>query len=301
MLFSEKNESGQLTAAQARKLRNRNRAWTRAAVQAVFFVSMPGAFVAGFNGIKYIFRQIGSGGVLEMNSFVLSLIGLAAFTILFGRFFCGYLCAFGTLGDLTYWLSGLFQAKILKRKRQFSLPKKVFPILQKLKYLNLAFIVAVTALGMAGSLQGTSAWDVFSRLTALRLPADGYRIGILCLVLVVIGMALQSRFFCQFLCPLGAFFAVLPMLPFAQLRRDPEKCLPRCNACRNQCPVDLKLEKDGFRNGECISCEKCAGICPRDNLRYSANAVVKSEFLFTLLRAALFFALGTWLGFCRFL
>ena len=301
MPFFGKKETGQLTAAQARKIRNRNRTWTRAAVQALFFVSMPGAFVAGFNGIKYIFRQMGSGGVLEINSFVLSLLGLSLFTILFGRFFCGYICAFGALGDFVYWISGLAQGKILKKKKQFSLPKKYVPILQKLKYLNLIFIVLMTALGLMNSLQGTSPWDVFSRITAFMPPADGYLIGIISLIAILVGMALQSRFFCQFLCPLGAFFAILPMLPFAQLHRDPDNCLPRCNACRNLCPADIKLEPDGRRNGECISCEKCVGICPKNNLTYHpASAIFKKEIWFVVFRAALFFAMGVWLGLCRF-
>ena len=48
----------QLSAGQERKRRNRRRSLTRAAIQLLFFVSMPGADVAGFNGIKYIFRQL---------------------------------------------------------------------------------------------------------------------------------------------------------------------------------------------------------------------------------------------------
>lgn len=301
MPFSKKQEAGQLTAARERVIRNRKRAWTRAAVQALFFLSMPGAFVAGFNGIKYIFQQIGSGGVLEINSFVQTLIALSVFTILFGRFFCGYICAFGALGDFVYWISGLVQTKLLKKKKQFSLPKKYVPILQKLKYLNLVFIVFMTVFGLMNSLQGTSPWDVFSRLTAFKPPADGCLIGILSLIVILSGMLLQSRFFCQFLCPLGAFFAILPILPFAQLHRNPENCLPRCSACRNLCAADIKLEPDGNRNGECISCEKCVGICPRNNLTYRpAAAIFKKEIWFVLFRAVLFFAMGAWLGLCRF-
>ena len=82
-------------ASVKRRTANRNRALVRAAVQVLFFVTMPGAFVAGFNGIKYIFRTMGSGSVLEINSFAMVLIGLGGFTVLFGRFFCGYICSFG--------------------------------------------------------------------------------------------------------------------------------------------------------------------------------------------------------------
>ena len=298
--IAEKKEPTRMSAAQKRKLANRNRAVTRAVIQAVFFLSMPGAFVAGFNGIKYIFRQVAVGGVLERNSFVTVLIGLTIFTIVFGRFFCGYVCSFGALGDLVYWLSGLFQKKVLKRRRQISIPVKLIPYLQKLKYLNLAFILAMTALGWIGALKGTSAWDVFSQLTALRLPDWSFRIGILSMILILIGMCIQSRFFCQFLCPMGAYFAILPVLPFMPLRRSPLNCLKGCSACRRTCPVDLKLEPDGFRNGECISCERCVGVCPKDNLGYSASIIFKREIFYVLFRAAVFFAVGVYTGCCRF-
>ncbi len=288
-------------ASVKRKTANRSRALTRAAVQVLFFVTMPGAFVAGFNGIKFIFRQMGTGSVLELSSFVMVLIGLAGFTVLFGRFFCGYVCSFGALGDFIYWLSGLFQKKLLKRKKQVSLPLRAVTVLQKLKYLNLAFIVLMTAAGLMDSLHGTSPWDVFSRFTALKLPTADYLPGIICLIVIIIGMAVQSRFFCQFLCPLGAFFAVLPILPTAILHRDEPNCITGCSACKNNCPVGLKLERDGFRNGECISCEKCTCVCPKNNLKYPSAVLFKNNIIYVLVRAAVFFGLGVWLGLCRFL
>ncbi|MDY4971725.1 MAG: 4Fe-4S binding protein, partial [Lachnospiraceae bacterium] len=88
----------------------------RAAIQLLFFISMPSAFVAGFSGVKYIFTQIGTGSALEKNSFLLVLAGLAVFTILFGRYFCGYICAFGTMGDFVYWISGMVQKKLFQKK-----------------------------------------------------------------------------------------------------------------------------------------------------------------------------------------
>lgn len=300
MFFQKEKDGKPLQASVKKKIRNRNRALLRAALQAVFFVSMPGSFVAGFNGIKYIFRQMGTGGILEVNSFSMVLIVLAAFTVLFGRFFCGYVCAFGALGDFIYWLSGLFQKKILKKRKQFAFPKKLLPFLQKLKYFNLVFIVLMIASVKMEKFKGTSPWDVFSQLTALKLPGAEYLIGILCLVAIMIGMAFQSRFFCQFICPLGAFFAILPILPFAYLHRDAPNCIKGCNACKNNCPVGIKLETDGFLNGECISCEKCTGICPKTNIGYPMKVIFRNEIVFVLFRAAVFFVLGVWLGLCRF-
>ena len=237
-------EKKPLTAAQKKQRTLKHRAWLRAAVQLMFFIAMPGAFVAGFNGVKQLFLRIGHGEVLQLDSFTLSLLGLCGFTILFGRFFCGHVCAFGSLGDGVWWLSGLVQKKLLHRKKQFQLPEKAVRRGQKVKFVVLAVIVGLCTAGVYSRLTGWSPWEVFSRLTALRTPPAGFGLGIALFVLILIGMAVQPRFFCQFLCPMGAVFALLPVLPFAQLHRDGENCIPGCSACAHRCPVDLKLRAE---------------------------------------------------------
>ena len=293
-------EQKPLDAAQQRQQDLRRRALLRAAVQAVFFFAMPGAFVAGFAGVKGIFQRIGAGEVLRADSFALSLLGLCGFTILFGRFFCGYVCAFGSLGDFVYWLSGLVQKKLFHRKKQFTLPEKALRVGQWFKYLLLAFLVFLCAAGREDAFSGTSPWVVFSRLTALRTPAASYAVGVALFVLILIGMALQPRFFCQCLCPMGAVFALLPVLPFAQLHRDVEQCIPGCNTCANRCPVHLKLDDESLRSGECIACEACVGTCPKSNISRWDLTLAKNFWLPTLGKTAVFFVMGVCLGFCRF-
>ena len=72
----EKTQAKPLTAAQQRQRDKKHRTWLRAGVQLFFFVTMPGAFVAGFSGVKQIFLHIGAGEVLSADSFTLSLLGL---------------------------------------------------------------------------------------------------------------------------------------------------------------------------------------------------------------------------------
>ena len=296
----EQTEKKPLTAAQKRRREQRARIWFRAALQAVFFVSMPGAFVAGFAGAKQLFQRIGTGEVLRLDSFTLSLIGLCGFTILFGRFFCGFVCAFGSLGDLVYGLSGLFQKKLLGRKKQFRLPEKAVRYGQGIKYLILVLILTLCTLGMYSRLSGADPWEVFSLLTALRIPAAKYSAGILLLAMILVGMALHPRFFCQFLCPMGAVFSLLPVLPAAQLHRKAEQCIPGCNACAGNCPVSLKLDGQSLRSGECIACEACTGVCPKGNISRWDLRLLKSFWLPVLAKAVLFFGMGVCLGFCRF-
>ena len=258
----EKTQAKPLTAAQQRQRDKKRRTWLRTGVQLFFFVSMPGAFVAGFSGVKQIFLHIGAGEVLSVDSFTLSLLGLCGFTLLFDRFFCGYACAFGSLGDAVWALSGLIQKKLFHRKKQLRLPERAVLLGQKVKYLLLAWLVALYVTRQEKMLTGASPWEVFSRLTALHL---------------------------------------LPVLPFARLHRQSDGCIPGCNACKQQCPVCLKLEETSLRSGECIACEACVGTCPKQNIHRWDTTLCKRLWLPVLGKALLFFLLGCWLGFCRFI
>ena len=118
---------------------------------------------------------------------------------------------------------------------------------QKLKYLILAAIVVLCALNCYSALGIWSPWEAFSLLTALRLPQEGSGVAVLLLVLIVVGMALQERFFCQFLCPMGAVFSLLPILPFGQLRRAADRCPSGCELCKRRCPVSVRMDEDNLR------------------------------------------------------
>ena len=294
------SEKKPLTAAQQHQQAKKCRALLRAALQVFFFFSMPGAFVAGFNGVKLLFQRIGAGEVLQADSFTLSLLGLCGFTLLFGRFFCGYVCAFGGLGDAVYALSSLIQKKLFHRRAPFRLPERAVRYGQWIKYALLAFIAGLCAAGIYDKTTGTSPWEVFSRLTALRLPPEGFGVGIALFLLILLGMALHPRFFCQFLCPMGAVFALLPVLPCSLLHRNAENCIPGCSACARRCPVGLKPDAASLRSGECIGCEACVDTCPRGSLSRPALDPARHFVLSALVRAALFFGMGVCLGFCRF-
>ena len=90
-------------------------AYLRAAIQLVFFLFLPSAFTTAFSGIKSVLTQIGAGNPIAWSSFLTVLLALCAYTIVFGRFFCGYACAFGTLGDAVHSLY-LFLCKKCKKK-----------------------------------------------------------------------------------------------------------------------------------------------------------------------------------------
>ena len=71
----------------------------RAAIQLIFFIAAPSLFSTAFAGVKSIFLAIGGQQSVTWNSFLDITALLLIITILFGRHFCGYACAFGSLGD----------------------------------------------------------------------------------------------------------------------------------------------------------------------------------------------------------
>lgn len=270
--------------------------WLRAVIQLLFFVFLPSAFTAVFNGVKYIFTQIGNGDVIEITAFVSALIVLCVFTIIFGRFFCGFACAFGALGDAVHAL----YVKVCKKlkKKPIKLPAACRKWMMCMKYVMLAGIVILCYCGLYGNLKGTSPWDVFSMAHAGNFRFAGYGLGIVFLFLIIVGMAVEERYFCKFFCPMGAVFAMLPTLPFFTLKRDRENCLKGCKGCTNNCPVSLELpeEKSLEVCGDCFQCQKCIDVCPKGNVHCGIKKLKGNEFWFTIVRAVILFAILIWAG-----
>lgn len=285
-----------MAAKMTKQKRNKIRQYVRAAIQLLYFIFFPSVYTASFNGVKYIFTQIGAHQKVEITSFVAVFIALCIYTIIFGRFFCGFACAFGAFGDALRAIY-VFACKKLKKK-QIKIPAQAAKYLSVVKYIILAAIVILSWAGVYGNLQGTSPWDVFSMLHAGNFRLDSYVVGIIMLLLIMIGMCLQERFFCRFLCPMGAVFALLPTLPFFTLKRDRGNCLKGCSACERTCPSGIGLPTDGSLavSGDCFMCQKCTNVCPKTNIHTGIKVIRGNEEWFSIIRAAILLGICVWLG-----
>ena len=120
-----------LTAKDRKKLHT----WLRALIQLLYFLFIPSVYTAAFAGVKYIFTQIGAGEKIAMTSFVTVLLVICLYTMVFGRFFCGFACAFGAFGDALHALYTKACKKM--KKKPVKIPEKAVGILSYMKYLVL--------------------------------------------------------------------------------------------------------------------------------------------------------------------
>ena len=233
------------------KKRQRKIRLIRAGIQLLFFIFAPALFSTAFAGVKSVFQAIAAHQAISWNSFLDVTAVLLVVTCLFGRHFCGYACAFGSLGDALYELTVFIRQKVFHKKGRHGYSEKAIRILQKVKYIWLLVLLV----------------SIPVSYTHLRAHGAAYKVGIVLLLLIMIGMCTQERFFCQFLCPMGAIFAIMPIAPSALFNRDRSTCPAKCGACKKRCPAHLDIDGDTLLSGECICCHACQGICPKKNIR----------------------------------
>ncbi len=249
--------------AQKAKLTRRQR-WC---IQGMFFLLAPSSFATGFMGLKTLLMQINvmnthRGYDFEVMSFTVFLVLLLLLTVVLGRFFCGYVCSFGLLGDAVYAAGDALAKKLGIRRKP--LPAKVELVLRGIKYVVLVAICAAVLMGFYTAINNNSPWTVFGKLANLSVSGVT-AVGAVLLGLAVVGMLLKERFFCEFLCPLGALFSLMPTLPTGRMRRQRPKCRKNCAACKHACPVSIE-PKGRLLAGECIMCNGCADVCPQQNV-----------------------------------
>jgi len=233
----------------------------RHVIQVILFLTLPGLYAMTFSEVRTVYKMIIEGNFNFLQAFP-SLIEFTVamlLTIVMGRWFCGWLCAFGAYNDLIYFIS----KKVFKSK--FRVNEKVDSILKYAKYVILVFIIIISWTMGSSILESTSPWDAFGQITDISTIFSSLLIGLILLILITIGAAFIERFFCRYLCPLGAIFAIISRIGIVKINKPKADC-GRCRACTMNCSMGLNLYKvDGARGGDCINCLKCTEVCPRNN------------------------------------
>ena len=163
-------------------------------------------------------------------------------------FFCGWLCPFGALQELTNML-----AKAV-RIPQFELPFALHERLRAIKFVIFLALVAV-ALGSMAQAQRMVEVEPFKTAIVLHFarawPFVAYAAAILIAGLFV------RRVFCRYLCPLGAALALPARLRQFEWLKRRHQCGERCHICATTCPVRAIQPTGEIHPGECIYCLRC--------------------------------------------
>jgi polyferredoxin len=107
--------------------------------------------------------------------------------------------------------------------------------------------------------------------------------------LFFIGAFATPRFWCRYLCPVGALSSGFNKVSMMSIILNRSKCT-RCDVCTDICPTRVESIKEKAKSGKvgdtgCIYCLKCVKACPEDalslNLRskeiYSGDGIWKTR------------------------
>jgi polyferredoxin len=250
-----------------------------------------------------------------ISSLLLSLVTLAA-TLIFGRWFCGWVCPFGALHNFFTSLRG----GRLKEKME----RGGYSRWQKAKHYFLAFFLVSAFLGfnLAGwldpfsffyrsttialypsaqaAIQGVFGWiyqtdpalggwrltsisepvyDVLRRyFLVLEQPHYFWSLLIGALFGLVVGLNFfRARFWCRYICPLGALLGVVGKNPALRLVKNEGACND-CRLCLPDCQGAAEPHSHGgWKPAECFYCWNCESKCPSEAISFHFEVPRKNK------------------------
>jgi len=237
-----------------------------------------------------------------LRGMLLSLI-LVAITIFFGRAFCGWACPFGTLhnivGAMKRWkgpqvVRGWFKAKYLLLVFLLSgsvvgiqLTGVFDPLSLLVRHLTIGIYPAFnyaaigiteaaykTDVGFIAKLGDGFYWLLSKTVLAFKQPyfLQGTLITLLFVGILLLNLS-ERRFWCRYVCPLGALLGLLGR--WAPFKRKTLETCNNCGLCDRQCQGGTKTES--WAVSECYYCMACVGECPKKAITFGFSAKPAKE------------------------
>ena len=208
-------------------------------VHVVFFIQ---SLLTGFRWETFLIEPV----VFLLWSF------LALGLLFWGRgVYCGWLCPFGALQELMN--EG---AKRLGVK-QIEVPFLIQERLWAIKYALFLLILGLSFYSMEKALVLAEV-EPFKTAMSMRFMR-AWPFVLFVLALLVAGLFIE-RFYCRYLCPLGAALAIPAKLKlFDWLTRRPQ-CGRECRFCETQCTVGAIDPLGRINANECVLCLRCQVI-----------------------------------------
>ncbi len=194
--------------------------------------------------------------------FVLTALIPVVMTMLFGRFFCGWVCPATFLYELntnlTAWLR---RAGLRIGARRFD---------KRFKYLVLALGIVISAVSGMVIIAAIYPPAIIGREIYYAIALGGFGAGTAFFVLTLLfDLLVARRGFCRYLCPGGALYALLGRYRPFRIQRIVETCND-CAKCNAICEFGLDPMRDDFGQ-ECNNCSACIAVCPTDALTFAVK------------------------------
>lgn len=174
---------------------------------------------------------------------------VAIIILLWGRgVYCGWLCPFGACQEIVY--------KIAEKLglRSYEFPAYIHERLWAIKYLVMLglFGVSLQSLGQAEVLAEV---EPFKTVFSLHFHREwGYIVYAVALILV---SALNRKFYCRYICPLGAALTFPSKFKIFDWLRRRKECGRPCQTCRAECEVGAIRITGEIISQECHYCLDC--------------------------------------------
>ena len=212
-----------------------------------------GFFNGGFLSVSHITNTINLGPSMILSDLPLLMIVVFTLvtTLIWGRVFCSSLCPFGALRDMI--------TRIVPRRWQRTVPAFIHDKALTVKYALLALIVI-----MAVVQSDISIFQYFEPFGTLFFYSTSLVLWTI-LILILLASAVVKRFYCRYVCPLGAALGVLSLISLRRIKRVPQCSV--CKVCEHACPTGaIRNHEIDFK--ECVRCDICesklidkAGVC----------------------------------------
>ncbi|MBM3392301.1 MAG: 4Fe-4S binding protein [Betaproteobacteria bacterium] len=223
--------------------------WGLAQLSVINVLTFTGSVMSGFRWENFLIDPL-----------LFILWGFVAVTLLlWGRgVYCGWLCPFGALQEL-----------ILIASRRLKLPEIEFSDAVHERLVALKYIILILLFGLSLQSITEAAWyaeiEPFKTVISMRFQREWEYV---LYALVLIGLAAVNRkFYCKYLCPLGAALAIPGRFRLFEwwLRRRKE-CGKPCQVCANRCSVRAIRPTGEINSNECHYCLDCQVIYYNDRV-----------------------------------
>ncbi|MDH3690691.1 MAG: 4Fe-4S binding protein [Gammaproteobacteria bacterium] len=169
--------------------------------------------------------------------------------LLWGRgIYCGWLCPFGALQELLHDIATRL------RVWQFPIPAVVHERLLALKYILLLSLFAISLHSMSDAVRYA---EVEPFKTAINMHFQREWTFVLYAGVLVAISLFNGKFYCKYLCPLGAALTIPSHFRIFDWLRRRKECGRPCQTCAAECPSQAIRPTGEINANECHYCLDC--------------------------------------------